>query len=221
MAPRLSGAYSINNKTTIRGGVGRSFGRVTVISGTSHFAGFIGQYEFLNGDNGVTPTFLLDQGMPSYPLPPQINPSFSNNLAVDYWNGDAAMTPATYDTWTISMQREVRRGMTVEVDYNGSKGTNLQANLLNINQVPLSAVNDLIARLGTDAGGRAAEHAGELGRGRCGGDQDSVRELHESGDPDDAKRRAGAASVSAVRHRSTRPTAAATRPAGRCITPAW
>ena len=80
MAPRLSAAYSLNNKTTFRGGVGRSFGRVTVISGTSHFAGFIGQYEFLNGDSGVTPTFLLDQGLPSYPLPPQINPSFSNNL---------------------------------------------------------------------------------------------------------------------------------------------
>src|SRR5687767_7241868 len=147
-APRLSGAYALNEKTTIRGGVGRSYGRVTVISGTSHFAGFIGQYEFTNGDNGVTPTFLLDQGIPSYPLPPQINPSFSNNLAIDYWNGDAALRPATYDTWTISAQREVRRGMTIEVDYNGSKGTNLQANLLNINQVPLSAVNDLIARLG-------------------------------------------------------------------------
>ena len=46
------------------------------------------------------------------------------------------------------MQREVRRGMTLEVDYNGSKGSNLQANLLNLNQVPLSVVNDLIARFG-------------------------------------------------------------------------
>ena len=149
VAPRLSAAYSINNKTIIRGGVGRSFGRVTVISGTSHFAGFIGQYDFQNGDNGLTPTFLLDQGLPSYPLPPQINPSFANNLPIDYWNGNKALTPATYDTWTISMQREVRSGMTVEVDYNGSKGSNLHANLLNLNQVPMSAVNDLIARLGT------------------------------------------------------------------------
>jgi hypothetical protein len=47
------------------------------------------------------------------------------------------------------MQREIRRGMTVELDYNGSKGSRLQANLLNINQVPLAAVNDLIARFGT------------------------------------------------------------------------
>jgi hypothetical protein len=147
-APRLSAAYSLNTKTTFRAGAGRSFGRVTVISGTSHFAGFIGQYEFLNGDSGVTPTFLLDQGLPAYPLPPQINPSFSNNLGVDYWNGQEALRPSTYDTWTISMQREMRQGMTLELDYNGSKGSNLQANLLNINQVPMSVVNDLIARFG-------------------------------------------------------------------------
>jgi hypothetical protein len=127
-APRLSGAYSLNDKTTVRAG--------------------IGQYEFLNTDSGVTPTFLLDQGLPAYPLPPQIDPSFANNTNVDYWNGKEALRPATYDTWTISMQREVLRGMTIEADYNGSKGSNLQANLLNLNQVPLSVVNDMIARLG-------------------------------------------------------------------------
>ena len=127
---------------------GRSYGRVTVIAGSSHFAGFIGQYEFFNTDSGVTPTFLLDRGLPAYPLPPQINPSFSNNTNVDYWNGRETLLPATYDSWTVSMQRELRPGMTLEVDYNGSKGTNLQANLLNLNQVPLSVVNDLIARFG-------------------------------------------------------------------------
>jgi hypothetical protein len=147
-APRLSGAYSLDEKTTIRAGVGRSFGRVTVIASSSHFAGFIGQYEFFNTDSGVTPTFLLDQGIPPYPLPPQINPSFANNTNVDYWNGNEALTPATYDTWTVSLQRELRRGMTLEVDYNGSKGTNLQGNLLNLNQVPMSVVNELIARYG-------------------------------------------------------------------------
>src|SRR5215203_5461413 len=147
-APRLSAAYSLNDKTTIRAGAGRSFGRVTVIASSSHFAGFIGQYEFLNTDSGVTPTFLLDQGIPAYPLPPQINPSFANNTNVDYWNGKEALRPATYDTWTMSLQRELVRGMTLEFDYNGAKGTNLQANLLNLNQVPLSVVNDLISRFG-------------------------------------------------------------------------
>ena len=147
-APRLSGAYSLNDKTTIRAGAGRSFGRVTVIASSSHFAGFIGQYEFLNSDSGVTPTFLLDRGLPAYPLPPRIDPSFANNTNVDYWNGREALLPATYDSWTLSVQRELGHRITLEVDYNGSKGTNLQGNLLNLNQVPLSVVNDLIARFG-------------------------------------------------------------------------
>jgi hypothetical protein len=148
LAPRVSFAYSANEKTTVRGGVGRSFGRVTVVQGSSHFAGFIGQYVFESPDSGVTPAFSLDQGLPSYPLPPLIDPTFSNNNNVDWFNGQAASRPAVYDSWTLSVQREVWKGMTVELDYNGVYGSKLQAGLLNPNQVPMSIVNDLIARYG-------------------------------------------------------------------------
>ncbi len=150
-APRVSFAYSANDKTIFRGGVGRSFGRVTVTQSSSHFAGFIGQYVFASADAGVTPAFSLDQGLPAYPLPPLIDPAFSNNNDVDWFNGQAASRPATYDNWTISVQREVRKGLTVELDYNGVYGSNLQAGLLNPNQVPMSVVNDLIARFGPTA----------------------------------------------------------------------
>ena len=147
-APRVSMAYSATDKMTFRGGVGRSFGRVTVIQSSSHFAGFIGQYVFASPDSGVSPAFNLDQGLPAYPLPPRIDPTFSNNNAVDWFNGQAATRPAVYDNWTISMQRELRRGLTLELDYNGVYGSDLQANILNPNQVPMSVVNDLVARFG-------------------------------------------------------------------------
>jgi hypothetical protein len=84
-----------NDKTTIRAGGGRSFGRVTVTQSSSHFAGFIGQYVFASPDSGITPAFSLDQGLPAYPLPPLIDPAFSNNNAVDWFNGQAASRPAT------------------------------------------------------------------------------------------------------------------------------
>jgi hypothetical protein len=148
LAPRLSAAYSLNDKTILRAGVGRSFGRVTVVQGSSHFAGFIGQYVFGSADAGVTPAFNLDQGLPPYPLPPQIDPTFSNNTDVDWFNGQAASRPAQYDNWTISVQREIRKGMTVDFEYNGVYGSKLQAGLLNPNQVPMSVVNDLVARFG-------------------------------------------------------------------------
>ena len=148
ISPRVSFAFTPTDRTTIRGGVGRSFGRVTMLSGSSHYAGHAGIYRFTSPDSGISPAFFLDEGLPLYPLPPLINPSFANNLDTDWWNGREAARPAVYDTWTLSVQREIRRGLTVEVDYNGSYGTHLQAGLLNPNQVPMSVVNDLIARYG-------------------------------------------------------------------------
>jgi hypothetical protein len=151
LAPRVSAAYSLNEKTTFRAGLGRSFGRVTVTQGSSHYSGFIGQYAFASADSGVTPAYWLDAGFPSYPLPPQINPAFANNTNVDWFNGNEAARPAVYDTWTASVQREVFKGLVVELDYNGSHGTRLQANLMNPNQVSMDVVNAYIAQYGAAA----------------------------------------------------------------------
>ncbi len=201
VAPRVSFAYSFNDRTIVRGGAGRSFGRVTVTQSSSHFAGFIGQYVFSSADSGVTPAFNLDQGLPSYPLPPLIDPAFSNNNDVDWFNGQAAARPAQYDSWTVSVQREVRKGLTVELDYNGVYGSKLQSGLLNPNQVPMSVVNDLIARFGpigardllnsqiTSAGRRRRRH------------QDSVSQLYRPERPAIADGRPGAAAVSAIPRR--------------------
>ena len=69
----------------MRSAFGRSFSKVTVVSGSGHYYGFIGQYAFASGDQGITPAFKLDQGLPPYPLPPQLDPSFQNNHNVDFW----------------------------------------------------------------------------------------------------------------------------------------
>jgi len=167
----------------------------------------------------VTPTFLLDRGLPAYPLPPQINPSFANNTNVDYWNGREALLPATYDGWTGSLQRELVRGLTLEVDYNGSKGTNLQANLLNLNQVPLSVVNDLIARFG------AASAVALLNSQITSATAVAAASLRRTPtSPMPPSRPTAASPRRCGRSRSMPPStprpAAATRPDGRCITPA-
>ena len=106
-----------------------------MLASSSHYAGFIGQYAFASTNQGITPAFNWDQGLPSYPLPPQINPAFANNGNVDYWNGQNSTRPAEYDNWTLSVQREVRPHLTVEVDYNGVDRFAPQAGLMNINQV--------------------------------------------------------------------------------------
>lgn len=148
IGPRLGLAYSLDSKTTIRVGAARSFSRVTVVASSSHYAGFIGQYAFASSDNGVTPAFYWDKGLPPYPLPPQINPSFSNNTNVDYWNGQNATRAPEDDNWTLSLQRQISSSTVVEADYNAVVGVHLQSGIQNVNQVPMSTVNALIAKLG-------------------------------------------------------------------------
>jgi Carboxypeptidase regulatory-like domain len=148
IGPRVGFAYSLNNKTTIRGGFGRVFSRVTVVASSSHYAGFIGQYNFASTNQGVTPAFNWDQGLPAYPLPPRIDPTFTNNQNTDYWQGqNATRAPESYN-WTFSIQRSVTRNTTVELNYNATVGAHLQSGLVNINQVPMSTFNDLVQRLG-------------------------------------------------------------------------
>ncbi len=158
-------AYSANDKTTFRGGVGRSFGRVTVIAEQQPLRRLHRPVRVRDAGFGRHAGVLPRSGLPAYPLPPRIDPTFSNNNAVDWFNGQAATRPAVYDNWTISMQRELRRGLTVEVDYNGVYGSDLQADLINPNQVPMSVVNDLVARYGPDRRPRPAELADHVGGG--------------------------------------------------------
>lgn len=146
--PRLSMAYSVNDKTTIRAGAGRSFSRVAVVGSSGHFAGFIGQYSFSSPNSGVTPAFRVDEGLPAYQLPPQINPAFQNNQTVDYWNGRDAVRAPENVTWTMSVQRQLTQNTVLEVSYNASVGTHLPTQLLNFNQIPKATYDSLVSRYG-------------------------------------------------------------------------
>jgi len=148
IGPRLGIAYSPNDKTTLRAGFGRSFSRVTAVQGSGHFSGFIGQYQFQNTSQGVTPTFKLDQGLPAYKLPPAIDPAFSNGNTVDWWQGqDATRAPETL-TWTFTMQRQLAANMVLEAGYNALVGTHMQSGILNYNQVPTAIYNQMVTQFG-------------------------------------------------------------------------
>lgn len=146
--PRLGIAYSVNDKTTIRAGAGRSFSRVAVVGSSGHFAGFIGQYSFTTPNNGVTPAFRVDDGLPAYSLPPQINPAFQNNQTVDYWNGLNGIRSPENLSWTLSVQRQLSSSMVLEATYNATVGSHLPANNLNLNQIPKAVYDDLVNRYG-------------------------------------------------------------------------
>jgi outer membrane receptor protein involved in Fe transport len=146
-SPRLGLAYSPNSKTVIRAGAARSFGRVSALASSSHYAGYDGVYTFTSPNQGISPAFNWDTGLPPYLLPPQVNPSFANNQNVDDWNGNASR-PNTYDNWTLSIQRQLTQHLTLETDYNAVVGEHLNADLMDLNQVPMSVMNGLIAKYG-------------------------------------------------------------------------
>jgi hypothetical protein len=146
--PRLGLAYSLNQRTVLRTAFGRSFSKVTVVTGSGHFAGFIGQYEFLSGDQGITPAFRLDDGLPPYPLPPRIDPSFSNNNNVDHWQPSDAVRAPENLYWTFSVQRQLASNTVVEAVYNATMGSHLQTGLVNLNQLPTPILDGLIAQHG-------------------------------------------------------------------------
>ena len=134
--PRFGFAYKLDDKTVVRGSVGRSYGAVTTVSGSTHQRGFTQTYGVPNnGTNGIEPNMILRDGFPSYPIPPFIDPSFANKDSMPWFQGSEASKLPTSDFFNLSVQRQLSPNSLVEVSYNASLGSRLQSQLLNYNQV--------------------------------------------------------------------------------------
>jgi hypothetical protein len=137
IGPRVGFAYAVDKSTVLRASAGRSFGVAKTITGSTHFEGSTLVFSASSLDNGITPIFLYDQGLPPYTRPPVIDPSFSNGASPAYWDGEAVRLPENYQ-WTFSLQRQVGNGMVVEAMYNATIGAHLVAGLKRYNQLPFS-----------------------------------------------------------------------------------
>ncbi|HZS53312.1 MAG TPA: TonB-dependent receptor [Bryobacteraceae bacterium] len=132
--PRIGFAYSPNEKFVFRGSYARSYGPLMAVSGSTHNMGFTLTQTFPNPNNGISPAYLMNQGMPPWTAPPFINPSVSNGTSVSWWQGAETTHPPTMDNFNLSIQRQFTSTMLMEVAYNGVAGSHLQAQLLDYNQ---------------------------------------------------------------------------------------
>lgn len=154
IGPRLGLAYALNDKTTLRTAFGRSFSRNTVTQGSGHYAGFIGNYRFSSQDQGITPAFKLDEGLPEYPLPVSVDPNatldpaFANNQNVDHWQLQDALRAPENLYWAFSLQREIAANTVLEVGYSATIGAHLQGSLVVLNQVPTPFWDEYVRRYG-------------------------------------------------------------------------
>ncbi len=138
IGPRFGLAYSVNDKTVVRMSAARSFGVVKTVTGSTHFEGAISIFRPTSTDDGITPAFRLDTGLPPFPQPPSVNPAFSNGNNTAYWNDEAVRLPESYD-WTVSIQRQLSSSLIFETSYNATVGAHLVSGILRMNQVPFSA----------------------------------------------------------------------------------
>jgi hypothetical protein len=133
--PHIGVAYTLTPKTVIRTSYARSFAVTTTVTGSAHNTGFSTNPGYSSSDNGVTPAFMMAGSFPAFPLPPFINPSGANGQTPAWWqNGEAARMPE-YNSWNLSIQRQLSSSMVLDISYNGQAGSHLQSALLNVNQV--------------------------------------------------------------------------------------
>lgn len=148
-SPRFGFAYSLNDKTVIRGGAARSFGVLKAVGGSTHFLGAIQIFDQGTLNSGVTPFFIFDNGFidPAtgknvVPQPPSVDPAFANGGSPSWWQGvEGTRLPENYN-FTLSVQRQLGKNWLIEAAYDGTMGANLVNSTLNFNQIPWAKVQE-------------------------------------------------------------------------------
>ena len=142
--PRIGFAYSINDKTVVRGGYGIFYEPLKEGSFADQDGlGFFNRQtvNITNGgptqiDNGVTLLFP-----PSGPFTPEAQNGSNGVILVPRNSG----RPADIQTWNLDIQRQLMSNMVLSVAYVGSKGTHLPA----LNIIP-NQVNPSFLTLGNE-----------------------------------------------------------------------
>jgi len=136
--PRLGFAYSLNNKTTIRGSASRSFGPLTYEGSSSHNLGIVQRITVSDQSLGLNPLWAMQNGAPAWAQVPDIDPSVGNGSNVPYYNGKAASTPSDELNYAFNIERQVTANSVLEVGYVATLASDIQSNILAFNQLNLA-----------------------------------------------------------------------------------
>ncbi|MGA2983923.1 MAG: TonB-dependent receptor [Terriglobia bacterium] len=128
--PRLGLAYSVTPKTVARAGFALIFAKMFypnysggIVGGQD---GFNANPSFTSSNGGITPAFLLQNGLPGdFTHPPFINSSFDNGQTVAMFRDpEAGRLPYTQQ-WNISLQHQFTSNFYVDAAYVGNNAHRL------------------------------------------------------------------------------------------------
>lgn len=134
--PRLGFAYSLTPKTVVRGGYsvmythrGAVGGRGGARVGTGTL-GYSASPAFTSADQGISPAFYWQDGVPAYDQPPFFDSTLGTGFngtgktgsTMQYGDSAIGGKPPYYQNWNIGFERALTNTTTVGVNYVGSNG---------------------------------------------------------------------------------------------------
>ncbi len=139
--PRIGLSYALNQKTLLRTGYGIIYAQTNGHGvgswqfGNAFEAGTAALLTYQSLDNGITPAFLMDQGVPPFTgRLPNRDPGINVDQTADYMHPKASKQAYTH-SFQFSIQRELPYRLFLDIAYVGHRGRRFPSALENINQL--------------------------------------------------------------------------------------
>jgi hypothetical protein len=142
IGPRLGAAYSLNDRTVLRGSYGIMYSRRGAVGGRAGARNGTGTLGFsanatFPSPNTFGPAFNWNDGIPAYAQPPFFDPTLNAGFVtgrgsggdVTYGDPEIGGRPPRYQNWNAGFQHALTPRTTVGVAYAGSKGDFLGSNV--------------------------------------------------------------------------------------------